>query len=117
MKSKGEANVYADGVFIGEARNVEININKAKVGYVGGGFNTTAEVVIKDTKKKQSAAAKCSKCSFKILEEYSGSPSRYYCTHPKAVAGRGSKMICRCSRGSNELTIKTSPKWCPTREG
>lgn len=53
MQSSGKVNVYADGVFIGKASNVEISINKAKVGYVGGGFDTTAEVVIKSDNKKQ----------------------------------------------------------------
>lgn len=58
---------------------------------------------------------KCRECNYKVFEKGNGDPNRYYCTHPKAIAGVGSRMICRTDRGSEELKIKTSPKWCPIK--
>lgn len=57
---------------------------------------------------------KCSDCNLKIFSKGNGSPNRYYCRHPEATK-MGSRMICRTERHKTELTIKTSPKWCPLR--
>lgn len=56
---------------------------------------------------------KCKDCDLKVFEKGNGQPNRYYCQHPKAIADVGSRMICRTERHSEELTIKTAPKWCP----
>jgi len=58
---------------------------------------------------------KCSECKYKVLEKGNGSPSRYYCMHPEAINGIGARMISRCDRHSDELKLKTSPKWCPSK--
>jgi len=60
---------------------------------------------------------KCSECRHKSFLEINGGPNRYYCRHPKVVAGHGPRMICRTDRHSTELKIKTSPKWCPEKIG
>ena len=59
---------------------------------------------------------KCSECTYKVFEDYKGSPNRYYCTHPAITEGSGPKMICRCDRNSSELKTKSSPKWCPLKQ-
>lgn len=58
---------------------------------------------------------KCSDCNYKLLEKYSGGLSRFYCKHPNAEDGIGSRKIGKTMRGSSELTIKTAPKWCPIK--
>lgn len=58
---------------------------------------------------------KCSECKYKKFEEYNGSPSRYYCIHQDAAENASANIICRCDRGSSELKIKTSPRWCPLK--
>lgn len=58
---------------------------------------------------------KCIDCECCHFQRCNGSPSRYYCLHPAVVAGIGSVMICRCQRGSDEITIKSSPTWCPKK--
>ena len=63
---------------------------------------------------------KCKDCSYKKLEKGNGSPNRYYCEHPIAyerAVGIGSpaREVCRTKRGCTEVTIKTSPKWCPLK--
>lgn len=58
---------------------------------------------------------KCIECECCHFQGRKGSPSRYYCLHPVVVEGVGSVMICRCERGSNEITIKSSPAWCPKK--
>ena len=55
---------------------------------------------------------KCSECKNCKLVEYKGSPSRYYCQEAYGAVG----LISRCDRYSNELKIKTSPKWCPLKQ-
>lgn len=57
----------------------------------------------------------CKDCGYKIFEKGNGSPNRYYCKHPEATK-MGSRMICRTERDKTELTIKTSPRWCPLRQ-
>jgi len=57
---------------------------------------------------------KCSKCEYRHFQEYNGAPSRHECKHPN---NHGYKMIRRCKRDSNELTIKSSPNWCPKKIG
>lgn len=58
---------------------------------------------------------KCIECVYCIREDYNGSPSRCYCTEPSETASVGSMMICRCLRGTGEMTIKSSPVWCPRK--
>lgn len=58
---------------------------------------------------------KCTECESVYFQSRNGSPSRYYCLHPSVVAGVGSVAICRCKRGSDEITIKSSPVWCPKK--
>ena len=62
---------------------------------------------------------KCKDCGHKIYVPGKGNPNRYYCHHPEARFARSecepTPMICRTERHSDELTIKTSPKWCPFR--
>lgn len=55
---------------------------------------------------------KCIDCEHCKIERYNGSPSRYYCQHPAVIDDVGNMMICRCRRGSDDLTIKSSPVWC-----
>lgn len=57
----------------------------------------------------------CKDCEFKHFQKHNGNPNRYYCLHPKAVEGVGSRLICRTERHSEAITIKTSPRWCPLR--
>lgn len=63
---------------------------------------------------------KCSECNYKRLVRYNGNPNRYYCDHPDARFVRSEcepvPMICRTKRHSDELIIKTSPKWCPLNQ-
>lgn len=61
----------------------------------------------------------CINCHHKEFTPGNGNPGRYYCKNPKARFARSEcepvPMICRTKRHSAELTIKTSPKWCPYR--
>ena len=63
---------------------------------------------------------KCKDCDHKKFWSNKGGPGRYYCEHPDARFARSecepTPMICRTERHSDELTIKTSPKWCPFRK-
>ena len=59
----------------------------------------------------------CKNCSYAKMTKHNGSPNRYWCLHPSAEAGTGSAMICRCERGSDEITIKGRPRWCPLKKG
>ena len=59
---------------------------------------------------------KCSECEYKHFEKLNGSPNRYCCQNPEAIAYVGYRMISRCDRGSSELKTKTSPKRCPKRK-
>lgn len=63
---------------------------------------------------------KCKDCTYKLFSENKSGPSRYYCKHPKARFVRSecepTPMICRTKRHSDEITIKTSPKWCPLKQ-
>ena len=63
---------------------------------------------------------KCCECEFAELSELKGGTNRYYCKHPEARFARGetepTPMICITERHSKELTIKTSPRWCPRRK-
>jgi len=69
---------------------------------------------------------KCKDCELKSFSRgypehvKSSGISRYYCEHPIAYkraesVGSHAREICRTKRGCKELTIKTSPKWCPLR--
>ena len=51
MKSKGGVNLYIDNKFVGKIENVEVQIEKPRVGYVGGIFPETAEITIKKSIK------------------------------------------------------------------
>lgn len=55
---------------------------------------------------------KCSECTFCV---YVPKSNRYYCSNPAAMAGIGSRVVCRCKRHTKD-NIKTSHKWCPFRE-
>lgn len=61
-------------------------------------------------------APKCAGCKHCQFAPGNGNPNRYYCTHPATTAGMGARMVCRTERHSTEITIKTSPRWCPLRE-
>ncbi len=60
---------------------------------------------------------KCKDCIYCEFLERNGDPNRYYCTHPVAaeMACAWAKMICRTARGSAEMTIKRTPRWCPLK--
>lgn len=62
---------------------------------------------------------KCKDCDYKKYWEHKGGPGRYYCEHPDARFAKSecepTPMICRTKRHSDEITIKTAPKWCPLR--
>lgn len=59
---------------------------------------------------------KCSECDHKHFETGNGSPNRYYCNNPVATAGVGARLICRTERHKTDITIKTSPSWCPLKK-
>lgn len=59
---------------------------------------------------------KCIECDKKVFQKCNGAPNRYYCQHPLATAGIGSRLICRTERGSEKLTTKTAPRWCPLKK-
>lgn len=60
---------------------------------------------------------KCKDCSYKEFAKVNGGANRWYCTHEAARFVKSecepTPMICRTKRHSEELTIKTAPKWCP----
>ena len=58
---------------------------------------------------------KCVDCDLKKLQERKCGGNRYYCGHPDAPRQNGPALICKTERHSTELTIKTSPRWCPLR--
>lgn len=58
----------------------------------------------------------CKDCNYKVFEKSNGSPNRYYCKHPEALKGVGARLICRTKRHSEEVTIKTAPRWCPLKQ-
>ncbi len=62
---------------------------------------------------------KCAECSYAELSKHNNGPSRYYCIHTqiKTETNAGREMICRCERNSEELTIKTAPRWSPLKRG
>ena len=66
------------------------------------------------------AGIKCKDCEFKSFLVLKCAPGRYYCKHPDASFARSEcepmPMICKTDRHSDEITIKTSPKWCPLRK-
>lgn len=31
------------------------------------------------------------------------------------MAGQGNRMICQVERYSKQITVKTSPRWCPLK--
>ncbi len=62
---------------------------------------------------------KCMDCSYAELSKYKGGINRWYCENRavKNEINAGRELICKCKRHSEELTIKTSPKWCPFKRG
>lgn len=61
----------------------------------------------------------CKNCNYRIFQEprYSGWLGRYYCAHPGARSeGKGirSKNFI-CGGSADNITIKTSPRWCPLK--
>ncbi|MGN0331733.1 MAG: hypothetical protein ACI4D9_01695 [Lachnospiraceae bacterium] len=69
--------------------------------------------------KERFEKMKCKDCDHKKFMEGNGNPGRHYCHHPDARFARSEcepvPMICRTGRHDKEVTIKTSPKWCPLR--
>lgn len=65
------------------------------------------------------AEIRCEECNYKAFREDKAGVNRWYCKNPAAEFARSecepTPMICRTKRHSKELTIKTSPKWCPFR--
>lgn len=63
---------------------------------------------------------RCTECNHKSFMKGNGRPNRWYCHNPDARYARSecepTPMICRTERHSEELTVKTSPKWCPIRK-
>ena len=61
---------------------------------------------------------KCSKCEDAKFQDMNGRPNRWYCEHPevrKYVSCPANTLICKTERHTKEITIKTSPRWCPRR--
>lgn len=60
---------------------------------------------------------KCIECVDQEFITYNGSPSRFYCNNRIAAkeVNAAARKISNCDRGSSELKIKTSPRWCPRR--
>jgi hypothetical protein len=62
---------------------------------------------------------KCRKCENTEFQDMNGRPNRWYCKHPEVrehVSCPADTLICKTERYSTEITIKTSPKWCPRRK-
>ena len=61
---------------------------------------------------------KCSECNHCKFAEDKGGVNRYYCTHKKAAASvnASARLITSTKRHDTELTVKTSPRWCPLKE-
>jgi len=64
---------------------------------------------------------KCKDCEYQSFSRgypehvKSSGLSSYYCKHPDHPSINGATLICKTKRGCEELTIKTSPKWCPLK--
>ena len=60
---------------------------------------------------------KCSECNHCQFGEDKGGVNRYYCKHTTAAASvnASARLIARTKRHEKELTIKSSPRWCPLR--
>ncbi len=61
---------------------------------------------------------KCKDCKYLTFADmHNCNPNRYYCENPIICKERerGAVMICRCERGTSDLKIKTSPRWCPLK--
>ncbi len=61
---------------------------------------------------------KCSKCENAKFQDMNGRPNCWYCEHPevrKYVSCPANTLICKTERHTKEITIKTSPRWCPRR--
>ena len=62
---------------------------------------------------------KCRECENTEFQDMNGRPNRWYCKHPEVrahVSCPADTLICKTERYSTEITIKTSPKWCPRRK-
>jgi hypothetical protein len=62
---------------------------------------------------------RCKECQNAKMQDMNGRPNRWFCEHPKVrdyVSCPAGTMICKGERHSTEITIKTSPKWCPRRK-
>ncbi len=66
------------------------------------------------------AEVKCKECDHKKFVSDKAGCNRWYCENPEARFARSecepTPMICRTKRHSKEVTVKTSPKWCPLRK-
>lgn len=61
---------------------------------------------------------KCKECQYTEFQDMNGRPNRWYCNHPEVrahVSCPADTLICKTERHAREMTIKTSPKWCPRR--
>lgn len=61
---------------------------------------------------------RCQDCEYlKYIPKNNGC-NRYYCINEIACKKHlcAAVMVSRCNRHSDELKIKTSPKWCPLRK-
>lgn len=60
---------------------------------------------------------KCANCNHCKFGEDKGGVNRYYCEHHAAAASvnASARLIARTKRHERELTIKTSPRWCPLK--
>lgn len=62
---------------------------------------------------------KCSGCEHLSFVHGKHQHSQYFCTHPNSEKSkhghdeRKAVVVERCEPGSEELTMKYAPKWCP----
>lgn len=62
---------------------------------------------------------KCSGCEYLSFGHGKHQHSQYFCTHPNSEKSKHGRdegkavVVERCEPGSEELTMKYAPKWCP----
>ncbi len=62
---------------------------------------------------------KCSECKDAHFKDMNGCPGRWYCEYPNVreyVSCPADTLICKTERHKKNMTIKTSPRWCPRRK-
>lgn len=58
----------------------------------------------------------CKNCSYRMFRRsgHRRGLVEYYCTHPGIQPEwNGFRFICKGSRANDDMTIETSPRWCP----